>query len=191
MTKAKKEGGLFPIAIAAPALVFVLWVVNLCVCFGWSDENRGTFGDMFGATGSLFSGLALAGIIIAIYLQRQELEFSREELKKSVDAQSRSAAALSEQLKAQEQTTEIMTLNAVVQALDKQIELAIEFCRLFTVSTDADLTMMEEKRAHIVFLTKERDKTLLQLIAHVQVEQTRPADTAPEAVAACDDDIGG
>ena len=44
----------------------------------WTE--RGTFGDMFGAVNSLFSGLAFAGVIIAILLQRKELELQREEL---------------------------------------------------------------------------------------------------------------
>lgn len=44
----------------------------------WAD--RGTFGDMFGAVNSLFSGLAFAGVIYAILLQRKELELQREEL---------------------------------------------------------------------------------------------------------------
>ena len=44
----------------------------------WTE--RGTFGDMFGAVNALFSGLAFAGVIIAIFLQRKELEFQREEL---------------------------------------------------------------------------------------------------------------
>lgn len=46
-------------------------------------ENRGTFGDMFGGANALFSGLAFAGIIIAIILQKQELKLQREELKQT------------------------------------------------------------------------------------------------------------
>ena len=45
----------------------------------WSE--RGTFGDMFGAVNSLFSGLAFAGVITAIILQMKELKLQRTELK--------------------------------------------------------------------------------------------------------------
>ncbi len=45
----------------------------------WQD--RGTFGDMFGGVNVLFSGLALAGVVVALFLQRQELKLQREELK--------------------------------------------------------------------------------------------------------------
>jgi hypothetical protein len=43
--------------------------------------ERGQFGDMFGVINSLFSGLAFAGIIYTILLQREELKAQREELK--------------------------------------------------------------------------------------------------------------
>lgn len=43
-------------------------------------KNAGEFGDMFGAVNSLFSGLAFAGIIYTIFLQRHELKLQREEL---------------------------------------------------------------------------------------------------------------
>ena len=41
---------------------------------------RGQLGDLFGAANSLFSGLAFAGIIFTIFLQRQELKAQRHEL---------------------------------------------------------------------------------------------------------------
>lgn len=41
---------------------------------------RGQFGDMFGAVNALFSGLAFAGVIIAVILQKRELALQRREL---------------------------------------------------------------------------------------------------------------
>lgn len=41
----------------------------------------GLFGDMFGAVNAIFSGLAFAGIIISLYMQRIELKIQRKELK--------------------------------------------------------------------------------------------------------------
>ncbi|MFN3827707.1 MAG: putative phage abortive infection protein [Micavibrio sp.] len=69
------------------AIIFMIAVVNVWLWF-WvgldyfiNDENsRGTFGDKFGAINSLFSGLAFAGLIYAILLQREELSLTREEL---------------------------------------------------------------------------------------------------------------
>lgn len=50
--------------------------------WNFSDwTTRGTFGDSFGAINSLFSGLALGGIIYTIFLQKKELSLQRKELK--------------------------------------------------------------------------------------------------------------
>ena len=45
---------------------------------------RGTFGDKFGAINALFSGLAFAGLITTIMLQRRELAETREAFEKQV-----------------------------------------------------------------------------------------------------------
>ena len=70
--------------------------------------GRGTFGDMFGAINTLFSGLAFAGVVYAIVLQkrelslqRQELTLTRMELEKSAAAQLHSAHLMNEQLQLQ------------------------------------------------------------------------------------------
>lgn len=54
------------------------FVINNSTLQEWAA--RGQFGDMFGAVNALFSGLAFAGVIIAILLQREELELQRKEL---------------------------------------------------------------------------------------------------------------
>jgi hypothetical protein len=63
--------------------VLTIWVVNLLVTLTWEFDNRGTFGDMFGASNALFSGLAFAGIIYTIYLQRIELTKQHKELEET------------------------------------------------------------------------------------------------------------
>ncbi len=61
------------------AIVVVIWIVS----YFWlkDDTQRGTFGDMFGGVNALFSGLAFAGVIFTIFLQKRELGLQREELK--------------------------------------------------------------------------------------------------------------
>ena len=44
---------------------------------------RGVFGDKFGAINALFSGLAFAGIIFTIFLQKRELTLQREEIEET------------------------------------------------------------------------------------------------------------
>lgn len=66
-------------------LVLTLWAANwlwLDRLLGSSgdpnDPRYGLFGDRFGAVNALFSGLAFAGVIFAIWLQRDELILQRE-----------------------------------------------------------------------------------------------------------------
>lgn len=64
------------------AMPFVAVLVAWCLCW-WAlrgDTDRGTFGDMFGSINALFSGLAFAGLIVAIRLQSAELALQRQEL---------------------------------------------------------------------------------------------------------------
>ncbi|MBQ8437503.1 MAG: hypothetical protein IJX21_02005, partial [Alistipes sp.] len=54
------------------------WVlIDLCIS---ESNDRGTFGDKFGAVNALFSGLAFAGLIVTLLYQKEELKLQREEL---------------------------------------------------------------------------------------------------------------
>lgn len=65
-------------------LVVSLWAVSwIFIDFTYDEKLRGAFGDKFGFVNSLFSGLALAGIIYSIYLQQTELSLQRKELKET------------------------------------------------------------------------------------------------------------
>lgn len=93
----------FAVLFAVVLMQALAGLVILQSIDGW--PNRGDFGSMFGVTGSLFSGLALAGVVYAILLQRHELALQREELKltrqelqRAAKAQEDSANLLREQL---------------------------------------------------------------------------------------------
>lgn len=64
--------------------VVVLWLLSLILIpiFG-PPTNSGTFGDMFGAVNSLFSGLAFVGIIYTIFIQAEAIKLQS----KSVELQ--------------------------------------------------------------------------------------------------------
>ena len=82
--------------------VIVLWVANtiFAIYYFPKPEQIGQFGDMFGAVNALFAGLAFAGVIFAIILQKKELELQRQELKETRDE----IRGQKEQLQAQDQT---------------------------------------------------------------------------------------
>ncbi|MBI5805383.1 putative phage abortive infection protein [candidate division TA06 bacterium] len=57
-------------------LIYLYVITQKLTCW----EQRSGFGDMFGALSALFTGFAFAGVIITVYLQREELALQREEL---------------------------------------------------------------------------------------------------------------
>lgn len=75
-----------------------LWGVTTYIST-WAE--RGQFGDLFGSVNALFSGLAFAGLIYTIFLQKQELKMQREELKLQREEMQKSRAELAEQAKVQ------------------------------------------------------------------------------------------
>ena len=73
----------------AAGVVF-LWAINWIGAksyYGCDTTGSGTFGDMFGATNALFSGLTIVGLIYTIILQRHEIK----DTKKDSDDQLRTA----------------------------------------------------------------------------------------------------
>ena len=63
--------------------VFALWALTFLLFFIADSDRRGQFGDMFGAVNALFSGLAFAGLIITLILQKTELSLQRDELEQT------------------------------------------------------------------------------------------------------------
>lgn len=108
--------------------IFAVWLLSgVMLMLVFEPGERGVFGDMFGAVNSLFSGLALAGVIVAILLQRKELELQRKELEltrnelqASAIAARESSQALTKQAEISRTTAELQALKALVDA-DSQI----------------------------------------------------------------------
>ena len=71
--------------------------------------------DAFGAVNALFSGLALAGIIVTLYMQREELKLQREELQLTRDELAKSAEAQKESSESQRVVVELSTRRAVME----------------------------------------------------------------------------
>ncbi|WP_308365375.1 MULTISPECIES: putative phage abortive infection protein [unclassified Microbulbifer] len=92
LTGQKHQNSHVPLVILSVAcvVVFILWLLYPTTIIDHlivapSDEqssygDRGLFGDQFGALSSLFSGLAFAGIICTILLQREDLNSTKNEV---------------------------------------------------------------------------------------------------------------
>lgn len=68
--------------------VLLIWIAAFWIIPRWSGQEPdsvGSLGDMFGVVTSLFSGLAFAGLISTLLMQRKELELQRRELRQTRD----------------------------------------------------------------------------------------------------------
>ncbi|WP_224483476.1 putative phage abortive infection protein [Robertkochia aurantiaca] len=79
----KKDLGIYFIGILAVLLILGLWLYTYYELKDMPANERGTLGDMFGTVNALFSGLAFAGIILTILLQKKELGYQRKELQET------------------------------------------------------------------------------------------------------------
>ncbi|MCE3228468.1 MAG: hypothetical protein K0S32_3019 [Bacteroidetes bacterium] len=81
----KKKKKKLPSLILLLSIIALTWGIFIFIAkFSFKDwDNAGVFGDSFGAINALFSGLAFAGIIYTIFLQKQELELQRRELRQT------------------------------------------------------------------------------------------------------------
>ena len=66
------------VAIYCLSLIWFIWPISEL-----SLDRSGLFGDSFGVLTSLFSGLAFAGLIITMLLQKEELGLQRKELEET------------------------------------------------------------------------------------------------------------
>jgi len=73
------------VVISVTLIILLFSIYTLAIYTSYSDfkppKEVGAFGDMYGGINALFSGLAFGGIILTIYLQRNELTLQRKELR--------------------------------------------------------------------------------------------------------------
>ncbi len=69
-------GGVAGFLVVYAGIAYAYW----CFASGFPREDAATIGDMFAVFNALVSGLALLGVIAAVFFQKRELELQREEL---------------------------------------------------------------------------------------------------------------
>jgi uncharacterized membrane protein YciS (DUF1049 family) len=145
---------------AAIAIVSIQVGVGAAVYFLLPDwQTRGQFGDVFGAVNALFSGLAFAGLIYAILLQREdlalqrtELQLTRQELKRSASAQEQSELALRAQAEAAERSASLAAINFLLGHYKHELA---EMRKIAYARNDPRLPRVEEiQRRETVLLSK-------------------------------------
>lgn len=76
--------GIAIFSISALAVLIGVPYINYLVATSKSggpvEQESGWFGDLFGFSNAIFSGLAFVGVAIAVFLQRYEIDLTRQEL---------------------------------------------------------------------------------------------------------------
>lgn len=104
------------------AIVLVWIIFMIAMFFIYSNPtDRASFGDMFGAINTLFSGIAMAGVIVAIIMQKQELEMQRKELELTRKELAKTSEANVKQAKIQRLTAEIAGLSSLLEVTTNRL----------------------------------------------------------------------
>lgn len=103
----KKEWGFF---IIISIFVFVLVLSFNLILSCWINlpypGTSGEFGDQFGVLNTLFTGLAFAGLIMTIILQRKDLALQRQEMRNAIIEQQAQTEQFEEQTRLQQKQYE-------------------------------------------------------------------------------------
>jgi len=109
-------GVILIVLLYAVTIIYLTWPITQL-----SVNSSGVFGDSFGLLTSLFSGLAFAGLIITIVMQRDELSLQRQELNLTREE-------LSGQRSEMERQNKITKIQQFENTFFKMLEL-LEACR--------------------------------------------------------------
>lgn len=164
---------------AGAAIILIQVVIALGVYWLLPDwQTRGQFGDVFGAANAVFSGLAFAGLIYAILLQREdlslqrkELELTRQELQRSAAAQEQSEIALRAQASAAGRSARLAATNFLLDHYKQELR---EMRGQAFTANDPRLARMQ----HL----QRREQALLQMLDSMVrevTEQGEARDTVP------------
>ncbi len=130
-TKIKKR---YPLLILI--VIFILWGFSwFLISEIFPMTERGVFGDSYGAVNSLFSGLALFGVIYAILLQKIELKLQRKELKHTTEE----LKGQKEELKIQNETNKLQRFENTYFNLMNYIKSEIESLEITPAGQDGNI----------------------------------------------------
>ncbi len=112
-----------------PWVLLAFWVAVICVTIwlsigiatwkSFSDATRsGQFGDTFGFVNALFSALGLAGVLITILMQQDQLQLQRKELELQREEMKLQRAELKHQREEMARSVQAQLLSAFVSAND-------------------------------------------------------------------------
>ncbi len=145
MSANKKESKWIVWSILSIAPILFIIYVSAILYFTWpiqeiSLTKSAVFGDSFGPLTALFSGLAFSGMIVTIYLQRNDLALQREDVQANRAEFQRAAVA-------QERTVRISAITTLLEEYNNRITINDNALKRITDhSTGPAMTVQKENQ---------------------------------------------
>lgn len=134
-------------AILVSISIWVVYLITMSL-IPWEDTQRGSFGDMFGAIGALFSGLAFAGVIATLWQQREDLQLQRKDL----EMQTRMLESQKNEMEKQNKLSQLRDFEYTFFRLsDKLLDIRDKFA--FGFGDDVYIGLSGMKKAYNTFVT--------------------------------------
>lgn len=122
----------FSIAVGIPTIYILLILYKTWPISEFTMERSGQFGDSFGIVTSLLSGLAFAGLIWSIFLQREDLAYQRE----SLDITHQENARQTDELRNQKKQFEKQNIQIKIQSFENVFFKMLSFHNQIVNSLD-------------------------------------------------------
>jgi len=107
------------VIIVSTAMCIYYFVVSK-YCDGM--QNRGLFGDTFGAMSSFFTALGFGALLLTIWQQSQEMKSREAESEKHLDLLNKNAEAMTKSSEALTKQLQVMTISTKLAALPNLID---------------------------------------------------------------------
>jgi hypothetical protein len=181
--------GVWLIIIIAFAVVTCVWVRWMLIIPTAADsfQDRGTYGDWFGAINALFSGLAFAGLIATLLLQREELRQNTSALHAQENQLALQSGALNAQLAMMVRAARLSSIPTLINQYSLQVSsnparkqshppesMSIE--QLETEMHDVQNQLARASEYQILYLVEESQarNTEEKSLAHHKMNQIKP-----------------
>lgn len=156
-------------------IVLAAWLGSYFLIAGLfgTPKSPGTAGDLFGAVGSLFAGLAFVGVLWAILLQRKSLQMQHDDLKATLDE-------MKQAREAHEESADTLKAQVEVQRLQTRAQILTSFVES-KITTSSEVTRKSYAKAfHDVELSDpDMIKGILQELKDINSILRAKAEKAP------------
>lgn len=156
-------------AVVIVLLLYFGYFSAMYLLFPGNLERRGQFGDMFGALGTLFSGLAFAGLIITILQQREDLKNQRDEISLQREDLEKQTEALQLQREEIAQTNEELKLQRKEMEEQNKTIMLQRFENTFFNMLDMQMRIYNQVRYKTVGDILYGDEAFVHYFSHYRV----------------------